>query len=522
MTAGRERLRAVRRPRPLRKLLDGKSDDSGKTIVARAALLEVPTAILSNAIGAIVVVVLAVFVLPKPEVADRDTVVLINLLVAAAYLIVAVTIGVIWGLRRVRSTHGWLIEDRTPTDEERDAALRLPLGLMRVVGMLWLAAAALFTLLNLIWSGRLALVVGITVMLGGLTTCAISYLLFERILRPASARALAKGAPPRPVLPGVQTRAMLAWALGGGVPMLGLVLVAIVDLAGDSLGHHELAVTALALSTVSLAVGFGITWQAGKSTADPIVSVREALREVERGDFDTSVPVFDGSELGLLQAGFNTMASGLREREEIRDLFGRQVGGDVAREAIERGIELGGEELEVAVVFIDLIGSTELASERRPTEVVTQLNKFFGCVIAVVERHGGSINKFEGDGALAVFGAPVPHENAAGSALRAARELAERLPDEVPELGAGVGVSAGTAVAGNVGSESRYEYTVIGDPVNEAARLCDLAKDEDSKLLASAAALERAGDDEASRWEVGDEVDLRGRKEKTRVARLAA
>jgi adenylate cyclase len=508
----------VKRPPPLRRLIDGEPDDSGREIIARAAKLAVPTMVVSNAIGALVVVVLAVFVLPTPHVGDRGTVILINLVAAAIYLVAAIVVGALWGLSRLRKTHRWLLEDRTPSDDEQKKALRIPLRQMRVVGGLWLLAAILFAALNAHWSAVLAVVVGITVLLGGVTTSAISYLLVERIQRPAAARALSHGAPERPLLPGVKTRAMLAWALGGGVPLLGIMLVAIVDIGGRNLAENEMAVVALGLSAVSLAVGAGVTWQAARSTADPVLSVRDALHEVEGGNLETEVPVFDGSEMGLLQAGFNRMAHGLREREEIRDLFGRQVGDDVAREAIERGIELGGEEVEVAMLFVDLIGSTELAAERPPSEVVERLNEFFTVVIEVVEDSGGTINKFEGDAALAVFGAPVPRDDFAACALAAARELARRLPEEVEELEAGIGVSAGTVVAGNVGSEQRYEYTVIGDPVNEAARLCELAKDVDCRVLASATAVERAGGDEAKHWRDGETVELRGRKEETRTA----
>jgi adenylate cyclase len=508
----------VRRPRPIRRLIDGSPDASGRSIAARAAALAVPVLIASNVIGAIVVVVLDVFVLPTPELDDRDTVVLVNLVAAAIYLIAAIAIGLVWGLARVRRAHAWLIEDRAPSEEERKTTLRMPLRQMKMVGLLWLIAAVVFAVLNLNWSGLLALVVGITVLLGGVTTCATSYLLLERVTRPAAARALAHGAPERPVLPGVTTRAMLAWALGGGVPMLGIALIAVVDLGGRDMPEQDLVITALSLSVVSLLVGALITFQAARSTADPVMSVRDALHEVERGNFDAEVPVYDGSELGLLQAGFNRMADGLREREEIRDLFGRQVGDDVAREALERGIELGGQEVDVAVLFVDLIGSTELAAEKPPSEVVERLNEFFGVVVETVERHGGSINKFEGDAALAVFGVPVPTDDHAASALAAARELARRLKEEVADLGAGIGVSAGEAVAGNVGSESRFEYTVIGDPVNEAARLCELAKEVDGRVLGSAAAVERAGDEEAEHWKLGDEVELRGRSEPTRTA----
>jgi adenylate cyclase len=230
------------------------------------------------------------------------------------------------------------------------------------------------------------------------------------------------------------------------------------------------------------------------------------------------VRVFDGGDLGLLQAGFNRMAAGLGDREELRDLFGRHVGEDVARAAQERGIELGGEELEVAVLFVDVVGSTRLAAERPPQEVVSRLNAFFGVVVEVVEDCGGWINKFEGDAALAVFGAPLPLEDAAGCALKAARTMAERLAAEVDGLRAGIGVSAGEAVAGNIGAESRFEYTVIGDPVNEAARLCELAKETDGRVLASEDALQRARAEEAERWREGEPVTLRGRSEETRTA----
>jgi adenylate cyclase len=508
----------VRRPGILRRLIDGSPDASGKAIVRRAAALDAAAAIASNVIGAMVVVVLAVWVLPHPSVEDRDEVVLVNLVTASIYLVAAIALGTAWGLTRLRRSHAWLIEEREPDDDERRRALRLPLAHMRMIGLLWLAAVVVFTVLNARYSGILALTVGVTVFLGGATTCAISYLLIERFTRPAAARALATGAPDRPVLPGVMTRAMLAWLLGGGVPMLGLILLAIFDLGGRHIDADQLALTMLSLSVVSLLLGVGVTWQAARSTADPVMSVRGALHEVEGGNFDAEVPVYDGSEMGLLQAGFNRMAHGLREREEIRDLFGRQVGADVAREAIDRGVELGGEEVEVAVLFVDVIGSTKLAAEREPTEVVERLNEFFSVVVEVVESHEGSVNKFEGDAVLAIFGAPVPIDDAAGSALAAGREMAKRIADEVSDLDAGIGVSAGRAVAGNVGAESRFEYTVIGDPVNEAARLCDVAKDEDARVVASAAAVERAGDEEAERWSLGDEVELRGRGEPTRTA----
>jgi adenylate cyclase len=509
---------AMRRPRPLRRLIDGRPDDPGRRIARRAMLLTVPAILAANLAGAVVVFVLAGFVLPKPDLAEADTILLVNLVAAAAYLVVAGLVGTVWGLGRWRSTRRWLMEDREPSEAERRKTLRVPLRQLHVNGVLWLVAVVGFSALNAAWSWLLGVIVAATTLLGGVTTCAAAYLLAERIMRAASARALASGMPDRPVLPGVTPRALLAWLLGSGVPLVGLSAVAIVTLAGEDVTEQELAITALALGGVAIVVGLTITWQAARAVADPVRSVRSGIQRVEAGEFDATVPVFDGSDLGLLQAGFNRMSEGLREREELRDLFGRHVGEDVARAALDRGIELGGEELEVAVLFVDIIGSTSFASERPPQEVVSVLNEFFGVVVEVVEDHGGLVNKFEGDAALAVFGAPLPLDDPAGCALGAARELSRRLASDVDGLAAGIGVSAGRAVAGNIGSESRFEYTVIGDPVNEAARLCELAKEADGHVLASAGALERAREDEARHWREGDEVQLRGRSEETRLA----
>ncbi len=359
------------------------------------------------------------------------------------------------------------------------------------------------------------------VSLGGMTTSAVAYLISERLLRPVVARALRERPPERPVTAGIVPRSLAAWALGSGVPVFGLVLVAIASLADFDVNETQLAVTALCLGGVSLAIGLLMTWQAARGISDPVVSVREALNSVEAGDFDVEVPVFDGSELGLMQSGFNRMAGGLREREEIRELFGRQVGSDVAKAAMEQGTEMGGETREVAVLFTDIVGSTSLAQDRPPHEVVDMLNEFFAVVVQVVEEHGGWINKFEGDAALAVFGAPIPLDDAADRALAAARELAVRLADDVSDLTAGIGVSGGTALAGNVGAEHRFEYTVIGDPVNEAARLTELAKDEDGHVLASCDLVNQASEDEAAHWQAGDEAELRGRSRPTQVARPA-
>jgi adenylate cyclase len=495
----------------------------GRKLARRARWTTMVAIVVANAVGAVVVASFAVWGLPKPDIDPGDHPVVVNIAVAGGYLLVALIIGVAWGRRRLEGgkhgMRGWLLDEREPTKKERRRVLRAPLRLMVVEVALWGTAVVGFTALNLQYSALLALGVGLTVALGGLTTSAAVFLLSELALRPVASRALASGADDRVRVPGVATRWLLAWALGTGVPVLGILLVGIVALTDVEIGEDTLAVTMLALGTIALVFGAVVAVLAAYATVHPIRSIRAGLRRVRQGDLeDAEIGVWDTTEMGLLQAGFNDMVTGLRERERIRDLFGRQVGEEVAEQALSEQTKLGGEVRDVSVLFVDLVGSTALAADRDPEEVVQLLNRFFAVVVEVVESAGGWINKFQGDAALAIFGAPLPMDDSATCALKAARKLDARLCDEVPELEAGIGVASGQAVAGNIGAESRFEYTVIGDPVNEAARLTDLAKDHTPRVLASATAVEQAADDEASRWDVDGEETLRGRSQPTRLA----
>jgi class 3 adenylate cyclase len=293
------------------------------------------------------------------------------------------------------------------------------------------------------------------------------------------------------------------------------VVMSILSLTVGDISRTKLAVMVLVLGGVVLCFGLLVTWLNARAVVAPIIAVRDAMEQVEDGELDAGVQVYDGTELGQLQAGFNQMVAGLRDRERLRDLFGRHVGRDVAEAATLGEMELGGETRVVSVLFVDIVGSTTLATEREPAEVVELLNQFFGVVVEEVDRHSGLVNKFIGDAALAVFGAPVELEDHATRALAAARAMAARLAEEVPDLVAGVGVATGEAVAGNVGDESRFEYTVIGDAVNAAARISDLAKKVEGRLMSSRESLEAADEDEAARWQEHDTVTLRGRSSET-------
>lgn len=475
---------------------------------------------LANLLGVVIVVACIWWVLPgTPEADVSTTLLLANGLLGLAFLVLVVPAGVLWGEAWVRSGARWLQEERTPTDREVTAVLRWPGRLFLVHVTVWLLAAVVFSVANALVSIELLPRVAFTIVLAGLSTSGFAYVASERIIRPLATLALSLQTVDRPKLPGVVTRTTLGWMLGTAMPLAGLVITAIFALADDEATANELAVTMLVLASIGLVAGWWMTVLSARAVADPVSALRTGVSEIAAGNLDARVEVYDGSVLGLLQAGFNDMAEGLQERERLRDLYGRQVGEDVAQDALTRGVDLGGEQCEVAVLFVDVVGSTRIAAERPADEVVRLLNRFFGVVVDEVHERGGWINKFQGDATLAVFGAPAEVDDAAGRALATARALARRLPRDVPELSAGVGVAYGTAVAGHIGDERRFEFTVIGDPVNEAARLTELSKTFDPMVLASSAAVDAARVGERARWQSAGSAQLRGRIRATALFR---
>jgi adenylate cyclase len=303
---------------------------------------------------------------------------------------------------------------------------------------------------------------------------------------------------------GVLPRLLLTWSLAVAVPLLG-ALVLLLD-STEQVSRGGVGV----LVAVALVVGAQSTSLLGRTLGQPLRQMREVVERVGSGDLDTEVVVDDAGEIGLLQSGLNDMLAGLRERDRISDLFGRHVGPAVAQEALRTGVQLGGERRHAVALFVDVTGSTALAERLPPEELVALLNRFFSVVVDAVESEGGLVNKFEGDAALCVFGAPVRLEDPESAAVRAARSIRDAVR-AAGELQVGIGVASGDVVAGQVGARSRLEYTVIGDAVNEAARLTELAKATPSGLLASDATIGAATGDERERWSEYGERVLRGR-----------
>lgn len=473
---------------------------------------------IANMCGAIDVFAFLWFVAPVPEIHDRGHAQLVNAIALA--VVMPLTFIVCGSLcnKCADPIARWLDSGKPADTDMVHRVLRFPFTQTLLSLYTWVVCAFFFGFLNAQFSLELGVQVFFGSLIGGITTCGMLYLLSEKAFHPITVKALASNVPETPSQPGVDARVLLAFGVSAGGPLIALGALGVVALIEGGVAADRLALSAVVLGAAALCAGLLAMKLVARSFAQGLRAMREGLAHVERGNLDHEVRIHDGSELGIVQAGFNSMVAGLRERERLRDLFGRHVGHNVANSALERGIELGGEQRDAAVLFVDLIGSTALAAERDPSEVMSLLNRYFAIVVDVADAHSGWVNKFEGDGALCVFGAPEDMDDPAGCALSAAREMDERLRAELPEIAAAIGVSAGRVVAGNVGHAQRFEYTVIGDPVNEASRLTQLAKSTEGRVLASASTLERAGERrEHWRWRADGEAVLRGRSQPTQL-----
>ncbi|MFW0785479.1 adenylate/guanylate cyclase domain-containing protein [Gordonia sp. CPCC 206044] len=429
-------------------------------------------------------------------------------------IVVGTVINVVLGLALFKPQLRWFV-DGTPADQSRRRAVqRIPMTQVFATLIAWTLAVISYALAASELTPRTVVGVAVAFALAGLSSSCITYVFAERAARPLAVVALHDN-PARHVMHGVRSRMIAVWAVSSAVPMLGLLIIN----GGRWMGmlppaRGPIDWTTVVLAIVGLAAGARVVVLIGRAIADPLIDLRRSVERVDRGDLSVRVAVYDSSELGVLQHGFNEMVSGLDERERMRELFAKHVGDTVAELAMERGAGMHGTNALVGVLFVDIAGSTRIAAQQDPRDTVALLNRFFTIVAEVVDGHSGFVNKFEGDAALAVFGVPVAVDNPAAAALAAGRELAVRL-GELP-IGWGIGVSFGMAFAGNVGSERRYEYTVIGNPVNECARLSELAKRSEVPVFASDAAIE-AADDEAGHWESVGARTLRGHGDPTEV-----
>jgi adenylate cyclase len=439
----------------------------------------------------------------------QTNMVLLAVVVAAGTIVIGID-----GYLHIAPSLRWFLSETVPDGRQRRRAINIVRHQTALLLGVWVLSGGLLLLANIDAGGGPTALICFAIGFGGTSTVSTSLLFTQRIYRPIVAAATVDDFASRTTAPGIATRLVIMWLLNSALPSTTIVVLILCTANGWLIPTTaSLDVPIVVLSAVSVLLGLRALILVAGSIADPVRDVIDGMAEVEQGRIGRTVHVYEQSEIGKLQRGFNNMVKGLAERDRIRDLFGRHVGPNVVRLALEGDDSLTGEVREVSILFIDLAGSTTLAATLSPPEVADILNDFFQIVVAAVDDDAGSINQFQGDAALVVFG----RDHHADAALATARALSADLR-RLPIVDFGIGVSAGAVFAGNIGAENRYEYTVIGDPVNEAARLADSAKTTPARAMASGAAITRTGDAERDQWKAHGPLLLRGRAEPTQVS----
>jgi adenylate cyclase len=412
---------------------------------------------------------------------------------------------VLWALARSRvhlaPTTAWIRGER---DEEATAkawaaAVAMPPTLLRrdlpapvALSVLAICIAAV-PILDLSWLSFFPLLLGSAVSVG--YAAMLHYLAVEAGMRPVLLDINSQIAPPTSTdLSAVRLR----WRLLIALPLINLVTgLVVAALTSEGGGSSSLGTDVLIALAVATTISLELTVLLSKSILRPIHDLERAVDAINAGDYTAAVPVTTGDELGELAASFNEMVEGLRERERIREAFGTYLDREVAEYILSDGFEEEGVDVEVSVLFCDVRDFTTFAADASPQKVVASLNGLFEVIVPIIASHGGHVDKFEGDGLLAVFGAPEPFVDHADRAVRAACEIDGAVNDrgEAGELRVGVGVNTGTVVAGAIGGAGRLNFSVIGGAVNLAARVEAATRDLGDPVLITVDTWKRLGAD---------------------------
>ena len=389
--------------------------------------------------------------------------------------------------------------------EARRGALIFPFAIAGFSLLSWVVAGVIFGVAEPVLSRRFSVELALRTMIGiagvgGVVTAAIVFFSVEGRWRrelpaffPAGDISAVRGVPRLPV----RLRLLIVFLLTSVGP---LALLGIVVWRRGALAAADPARAAEQLSELLTIIGFLIvagavavvrlSWLVSESVATPLVGLTFAMARVERGALDAGCPVVSNDEIGAATEGFNRMLDGLREREAIRETFGRYVAPEVRDEILAGRVSVEGEQREVTVLFADLRDFTPWVESTEPRQVVRDLNAYFGEMEAAIREHGGLVLQFIGDEIEAVFGAPVPAPDHAARAVRAALEMRARLKawnaGRARPLRHGIGVHTGVVLAGAIGSRERVSYALVGDTVNLASRIQGLTKDVGGDILVSA------------------------------------
>lgn len=283
----------------------------------------------------------------------------------------------------------------------------------------------------------------------------------------------------------------------------------------------------ICLIGLNAGVNVAIVTLASRRVREAMQALLRTMQQILEGDLSGHWSPRTTDEFLDLGVGCNAMLLGLREREAIKDMFGRFVSRDVAEAVLAGRVPLHGELREVSVLFQDIRGFTSLSEKTSPEVVLQMLNEFFTEMVAAVEGHGGVVKQFTGDGVMAIFGAPGLQPDHPTLAVRAALNMLTRLEafnlrrqaHGAEPLRIGIGIHTGEVVAGCVGPDTRLEYSVVGDVVNLASRVQDLTKQLGVALLVTDATAVRL--DPAFVFGTCAILPVRGKEQPVRVVEVA-
>jgi adenylate cyclase len=227
-----------------------------------------------------------------------------------------------------------------------------------------------------------------------------------------------------------------------------------------------------------------------KQLHDPLNILRQNMKKVGEGDLSSRIQVNDNDEIGSLQAYFNDMVEGLAERQKIKDIFGKFVSGEICDKLLQKGnLSLDGDEVITTVMFTDIRDFTPLSENMTPKELIQFMNRYFSYIVKPIMDENGIVNKFIGDAVMAIFSPVFDLEKHAEAALKAALKMRKALDEfnleKKVDVKQGIGLHTGKLVVGNVGTEERMEFTVLGDNVNIAARIESQTKELKTDILMS-------------------------------------
>ncbi|HJR89205.1 MAG TPA: adenylate/guanylate cyclase domain-containing protein [Aeromicrobium sp.] len=342
-------------------------------------------------------------------------------------------------------------------------------------------------LLDLGWLGALALV--LAVIAPAMWGTFLSYSAGEHLARPLVSE-LAAALPVE--FPFAKAGLPISLRLKISLPAYTVIsAMAAAAIVSGTRGASGLIVATLVSAAVGGLMATELAVLLCRSIVQPMERLGEGMRAVRAGDYTARVPVMSADEIGELSHDFNRMASGLAEREELRDAFGTYVDRATVELILSGKFPPEGVEVDVSILFTDVQGFTSYAETASAREVIRSLNEQFELMVPIIERHGGHVDKFIGDGMMAVFGAPEFFPDHADRAVDAAIEIAEALHGQDHLLPVGMGVNSGDVVAGSVGGAGRLNFSVIGDVVNTAARVEAATRETGDELLIAEATKER-------------------------------